>query len=154
MIDPQQMAASNDDTARMVGSQIYDTEMVGSQIYGIGIDAVDIKRFRGVLTRCPQLAERLYTTAELDYAYKANDPLLRLAARFVAKEAIAKAMGTGIWQLRFANVEVTHQRGHPPSVLLHERAKRIADARGIRKWYLSITHTEIVAMAFVIALHG
>ncbi len=184
MVDPQQMAASHGDIAQMVvshmhdtemvGSQIYDaemvgsqiddtqmvvshmhdTQMVGSQIYGIGIDVVDVERFRVVLTRRPQLTGRLYTTGELDYAYKANDPSLRLAARFAAKEAIAKAMGTGIWQLHFANVEVIHQHGHPPSVSLHERAKRIADARGIVKWHLSITHTEIVAMAFAIAIHG
>ncbi len=184
MVDPQQMAASHGDTAQMVvshmhdaemggshmhdaemgGSQIDDTQMVvshmhdaemgGSQIYGIGIDVVDVERFRVVLTRRPQLTGRLYTTGELDYAYKANDPSLRLAARFAAKEAIAKAMGTGIWQLHFANVEVIHQHGHPPSVSLHERAKRIADAHGIVKWHLSITHTEIVAMAFAIAIHG
>ncbi len=174
MVDPQQMAASHGDIAQMVvshmhdtemvGSQIYDaemvvshmhdTQMVGSQIYGIGIDVVDVERFRVVLTRRPQLTGRLYTTGELDYAYKANDPSLRLAARFAAKEAIAKAMGTGIWQLHFANVEVIHQHGHPPSVSLHERAKRIADAHGIVKWHLSITHTEIVAMAFAIAIHG
>lgn len=174
MVDPQQMAASHGDTAQMVvshmhdaelgGSQIDDAELVssqiddaqmgGSQIYGIGIDVVDVERFRVVLTRRPQLTGRLYTTGELDYAYKANDPSLRLAARFAAKEAIAKAMGTGIWQLHFANVEVIHQHGHPPSVSLHERAKRIADARGIVKWHLSITHTEIVAMAFAIAIHG
>ena len=184
MVDPQQMAASHGDIAQMVvshmhdtemvGSQIYDaemvgsqiddtelvssqiddTQMVGSQIYGIGIDVVDVERFRVVLTRRPQLTGRLYTTGELDYAYKANDPSLRLAARFAAKEAIAKAMGTGIWQLHFANVEIIHQHGYPPLVSLHERAKRIADARGIVKWHLSITHTEIVAMAFAIAIHG
>ncbi len=164
MVDPQQVAASHGDIAQMVvshmhdtemvGSQIDDTQMVESQIYGIGIDVVDVERFRVVLTRRPQLTGRLYTTGELDYAYKANDPSLRLAARFAAKEAIAKAMGTGIWQLHFANVEVIHQHGHPPSVSLHERAKRIADAHGIVKWHLSITHTEIVAMAFAIAIHG
>ncbi len=174
MVDPQQMAASHGDTAQMVvshmhdaemggshmhdaemgGSHMHDAEMGGSQIYGIGIDVVDVERFRVVLTRRPQLTGRLYTTGELDYAYKANDPSLRLAARFAAKEAIAKAMGTGIWQLHFANVEVIHQHGHPPSVSLHERAKRIADAHGIVKWHLSVTHTEIVAMAFAIAIHG
>ena len=149
-----QMVGSQIYDAELVSSQIDDTQMVVSQIYGIGIDVVDVERFRVVLTRRPQLTGRLYTTGELDYAYKANDPSLRLAARFAAKEAIAKAMGTGIWQLHFANVEVIHQHGHPPSVSLHERAKRIADARGIVKWHLSITHTEIVAMAFAIAIHG
>ena len=123
------------------------------QIAGIGVDAVDVKRFRAVLARRPKLANRLYTAGELDYAYRASDPTERLAARFAAKEAVAKAMGTGIWQLHFANVEVTRKRGHPPSILLHERAGHIADERGIVGWRLSITHTEIVAIAFAISLY-
>lgn len=137
----------------MINHLAYKDKISSSRIYGIGVDAVDIERFRAVLARRPGLVNRLYTEDELHYAYKASDPTQRLAARFAAKEAAAKAMGTGIWQLHFANVEVTRQRGHPPSISLHECARHIADERGIVGWHLSITHTDIVAMAFTVALY-
>ncbi|MHB8262843.1 MAG: holo-ACP synthase [Acidimicrobiales bacterium] len=123
-----------------------------TRITGIGVDAVDVERFRAVLTRRPTLARRLFTEEELAYANQANDPTQRLAARFAAKEAAAKALGTGIWQLHFANVEVKRRRGSPPTIVLHGRAQRIAQICGVAAWHLSMTHTDLVAVAFALAL--
>ncbi|MCL5947993.1 MAG: holo-ACP synthase [Actinobacteria bacterium] len=124
----------------------------GIHIAGAGVDAVDVKRFRAVLSRHPELSRRLFTDEELAYANRAGDPAQRLAARFAAKEAVAKAMGTGIWKLHFANVEVTCRPGHAPTVALHGNAQYIARTLGVKGWRLSITHTDLVAVAFALAV--
>ena len=67
---------------------------------GIGVDAVDIDRFRGILSRRPHIAERLFTSGEQEYADRYSDPAPRLAARFAAKEAALKALGAGIGAAR------------------------------------------------------
>ena len=73
---------------------------------GVGIDAVEIDRFRLALRRTPRIAERLFSDAERAYAARRNDPTERLAARFAAKEAVMKAMGVGLWKFNFRDVEV------------------------------------------------
>ena len=114
---------------------------------------MDVERFRTVLSRRPALSRRLFTDEELAYANQASDPAQRLAARFAAKEAVAKAMGTGIWQLHFANIEVTRRPGHHPTVALHGQAQHLARAHGVTGWRLSITHTDLVAVAFALAVN-
>ena len=73
---------------------------------GVGIDAVDVERFRRSLARTPGLAERLFTAEERAYAAQRADPTERLAARFAAKEAVMKALGVGIGAFAFHDVEV------------------------------------------------
>ncbi|MPY95131.1 MAG: 4'-phosphopantetheinyl transferase superfamily protein, partial [Acidimicrobiia bacterium] len=63
---------------------------------GIGLDAVDVPRFRAVLARRPRISQRLFTDAERAYAGRRADPTERLAARFAAKEALLKSLGAGI----------------------------------------------------------
>ena len=73
---------------------------------GVGIDAVEIDRFRLALDRTPRIAERLFSDAERAYTARRRDPTERLAARFAAKEAVMKAMGVGLWKFNFRDVEV------------------------------------------------
>ena len=73
---------------------------------GVGIDAVDVERFRQSLARTPGLAERLFTADERAYAARRADPTERLAVRFAAKEAVMKALGVGIGAFAFHDVEV------------------------------------------------
>ena len=119
---------------------------------GVGIDAVELDRFRLALHRTPRIAERLFSDAERAYAARRRDPTERLAARFAAKEAVMKAMGVGLWKFNYRDVEVVRAPSGAPSLRLVGKAAALADERGITEWRLSITHTDRTAHAIAIAL--
>jgi len=123
-------------------------------IEGVGVDAVDVARFRRVLARRPALAGRLFTRAERDYAAASADPAPRLAARFAAKEAVLKALGVGLGAAGFREVEVARREGGRPALVLSGRAAALARARGVGRWHVSLSHTETVAVASVVAERG
>lgn len=120
-------------------------------VVGIGVDVVDLDRFRRVLARRPRLAERLFTPAELAYARRSPDPDPRLATRFAAKEAAMKALGVGLGSFRFADVEVVRVGLDRPALELHRAAAALARQAGAGRWHLSLSHGERVAMAMVVA---
>jgi holo-[acyl-carrier protein] synthase len=113
---------------------------------GIGIDLIDIDRFERALARRPRLRERLFTTTELDYAEGRARPAQHLAARFCAKEAVAKSLGLAGWS--FDDVEVV--AGQPPSVRLAGRAEERARDLGVSV-LLSLTHDRNTAAAVACA---
>ncbi len=117
---------------------------------GIGIDAVDVARFRRVLARTPSLRSRLFTAGELAYADQVSDPTERLAARFAAKEAAMKALGRGIGAVRFADVEVAREGSGRPHLVLHGSALTRAVELGVVAVHVSLTHTATVAEAVVV----
>ena len=119
-------------------------------VVGIGIDAVDIERFRAVLARRPSLLERLFTDDERAIA-AGRDMSPRLAARFAAKEAVLKALGVGLGAAAFRDVEVVRADGGVPRLALSGRAAALAETRGVRRWHVSLTHTDVVAVASVVA---
>lgn len=119
---------------------------------GVGIDVVDLDRFRAVLSRRPRLAERLFTDGERAYAGRQRDPTRRLAARFAAKEATMKALGVGLGAFAFRDVEVVRLDSGAPALRLGGRAKTLADQHGVRDWRVSLTHGDLVAEAVVVAL--
>jgi holo-[acyl-carrier protein] synthase len=112
----------------------------------IGIDLLEIDRLERALARRPRLAERLFTDAERSYAAGRARPGQHLAARFCAKEAVAKALGLEAWSFR--DVEVLADAG-PPQVRLHGAvaARAAALAVGVR---VSLTHTRAQAAAVAI----
>lgn len=118
---------------------------------GIGIDAVDVDRFRRVLARRNRLAQRLFTDAERAYAARAVDPTERLAARFAAKEAVMKVLGVGIGGVRFQDIEVIKDPTGRPDLALRGRAEELARAAGASRWHVSLTHTGVTAAAVVVA---
>jgi holo-[acyl-carrier protein] synthase len=122
-------------------------------IVGIGIDAVDIERFRTSLARTPTMRERLFTAIELDYVAPKADPVPSLAARFAAREAVMKAMGLGLGAFGFHEVWVTREASGAPGLAVTGRARELAVDRGITHWHLSITHSDLVAIAHVVAEH-
>jgi holo-[acyl-carrier protein] synthase len=124
------------------------------RVAGVGVDAVDLDRFRQVLGRRSRLADRLFTPGELAYARRAPDPVPRLSTRFAAKEATMKALGVGLGAFPFVEVEVTRAGLDPPALVLHGTARAEADAAGVTGWHLSLTHTHLVAMAMVVAVRG
>jgi holo-[acyl-carrier protein] synthase len=120
-------------------------------VVGVGVDAVDVPRFRRALGRRAHLGERLFTEGERAYAAAAADPVPRLSTRFAAKEAVMKALGVGLGAFPFRDVDVVRVGLDPPSVVLHGAADALARRVGVGRWHLSLTHTDQVAMALVVA---
>jgi len=120
-------------------------------IVGIGVDAVDVQRFRVSLGRTPSMRTRLFTPEELAYVAPKSDPVPSLAARFAAREAVMKAMGLGLGAFGFHEVWVSRAATGEPSLVVTGRAAELAAERGITAWLLSLTHTDSVAVASVVA---
>lgn len=121
-----------------------------------GIDIVEISRFAELLDRHPDRARaRLFTEGELAYAAGKKRELEHLAARFAAKEAALKALGSG-WAegVAWTDVEVTRDHAGRPGLALHNRAAELAAAHGITHWAISLSHAEQYATASVIGLRG
>lgn len=119
---------------------------------GLGIDTVDVPRFRVALTRTPRIAQRVFTDGERAYGERFKDPSRQLAARFAAKEATMKALGVGLGAFKFTDVEVVRARSGAPSLKLSGAAADLAQKLGVRQWRISMTHTDTVAEAVVVAL--
>ncbi len=119
---------------------------------GIGIDAVEIDRFRRVMERQPQVVDRLFTEGERAYGGRWRDPAPRLAARFAAKEAVMKALGVGLGAFAFQDVEVVSAESGVPTLVLRGEAEALATQLGVEEWKLSLTHTESLAQAVAVAL--
>ncbi|CAB4951086.1 unannotated protein [freshwater metagenome] len=119
-------------------------------IVGIGIDVVDVSRFTASLTRTPGLRDRLFTPGE--QLTDAGHPrtVTSLAARFAAKEAVAKAMGapTG---MQWHHCEVVGDATGRPWLRLTGTVADQAAEQGIDRWHLSLTHDGELAIAYVIA---
>jgi holo-[acyl-carrier protein] synthase len=124
----------------------------GTGVVGVGIDLVDVERFRMSLARTPSMATRMFTDAERAYAESANDPSERYAARFAAKEAVMKALGVGLGAFGFHDVEVLREGSGRPSLGVYGAAEQVAAARGVTRWQISLTHTTTSAGAIVVAL--
>lgn len=119
---------------------------------GIGTDLVELDRFRLALRRTPGIVDRLFTDAERAYAELRRDPTERFAVRFAAKEAVLKAMGAGIGECDFREIEVVRATSGAPSVVLHGRAAALAAQHGVGEWRLTLTHTGSLAQAIAVAL--
>jgi holo-[acyl-carrier protein] synthase len=118
---------------------------------GIGIDLVDIERFRRSLERTPSMRTRLFTDVELDYVAAQVDPVPSLAARFAAREAVMKALGVGLGAFGFHDVWVERAPSGQPSLGFAGRAAELSAQAGVVTWHLSLTHTDLTAAAYVIA---
>jgi len=121
-------------------------------VCGLGIDAVDVQRFRRVIARRPSMVRRVFTDAERADAARVKDSAPRLAARFAAKEAVMKALGVGIGALGWREIEVIRADGGAPKLALAGRATALAVDRGVGAWHVSLTHSDLVAIASVVAV--
>lgn len=125
-----------------------------SSVVSHGLDACEVERIAMLLDRHgARFLERCFTRAEADYSMRAKNRHERLAARFAAKEAVFKALGTG-WArgLSWTEAEVVRDPTGRPGVRLTGRAAEIAAESGLRSWSLSLTHTRGLAIASAIAL--
>jgi holo-[acyl-carrier protein] synthase len=117
-------------------------------VHGVGIDLLDIARLEAALARRPGLAERLFTPAERADAAARARPARHLAARFCAKEAVAKALAMEAWS--FQEVEVLG-RGGPPELRLSGGVAARAGELGVEV-RISLTHTDATAGAVAVAV--
>lgn len=114
-----------------------------------GVDLIEIPRIAGVLERYPaRFLEKIYTQGEREYC---RNRAPQLASRFAAKEAVMKALGTGVRGVPWKDIEVTRQPGKAPEVLLHGKAKSRAEKMGIFRMALSLSHSRDMAIASVVA---
>ncbi len=123
-------------------------------IVGVGIDMVEVERMRRLLERKGERAlTRLFTEGEIAYAQSHPEPARQLAARVAAKEAAYKALsGNDLAKaIGWRELEVASVRGHAPDLLLHGRAALRAAELGVSRIHLSVTHTEHMAAAYVVA---
>jgi len=117
-------------------------------VRGVGIDQLEIARLERALARRPRLAQRLFTPGERAYAEARARPAQHLAARFCAKEAVAKALALDAWS--FLDVEVVRDGDGAPAVRLHGAAARRARELGVTDVRISLTHTRRDAAAVAI----
>lgn len=120
-------------------------------VLGVGVDAVEITRFRESLTRTPTLLGRMFTDHEIEALDGRSDSVPSLAARFAAREAVMKAMGVGLGAFDFHDVWVENEESGRPVLQIAGRADALARERGISSWHLSLTHTDGLAIAYVVA---
>lgn len=125
-------------------------------ILGSGIDLVEIPRIRQSVERFgKRFLNRVYTSAEQDYCLRKRKADESLAARFAAKEAGAKALGTGISHgVNWLEIEVVREPSGRPTLCYHGRAAEIARRLGVTRAALSLTHTAELAMASVLLEGG
>ena len=125
-------------------------------ILGSGIDLIEIARIQQSLERYGQrFLDRVYTPAEQAFCLRKRKAAESMAARFAAKEAAAKALGTGIARgVNWLEIEVVRERGERPTLRFHGRAREIAAQLGVAHGALSITHSADLAMASVVLEDG
>jgi holo-[acyl-carrier protein] synthase len=123
-------------------------------IHGIGIDVVEVARISASLEKLGEaFLSRICTAAERDYCLAHAVPAIHLAARFAAKEAVAKAFGTGIGKhAALIEIEVCNTASGAPEIVLHGAAAAYAAERGISRVLVSLTHTDHYAAANAVAV--
>ena len=117
------------------------------EIYGIGTDIIEISRIRDAINRTSSFKKKVYTEKEIEYIEKKKEPYASYAGRFAAKEAVSKALGTGVRGFSLSDVEILNDElGKPNVILYNEILKRAKDL----KIQISISHSREYAVSTVI----
>lgn len=119
-------------------------------ILGVGTDIVEIRRIKKAMENNEKFLEKIFTTIELEYLKSRNLRAEYVAGRFAAKEAVAKALGTGFRGFDFKDIEIDRTTLGKPVVSLKGKAKLIAKKEGEYNVHLSISHGEDSAVAYAI----
>jgi len=115
-----------------------------------GVDLIEIARIEEVVARHGKhYLERIFTPAELEYCGKRAESL---AGRFAAKEAVAKALGSGIGDISWKEIEISGDEQNAPVLTLHGAAEAKAKELGLTIWSVSISHSQSHSVAFVVAI--
>jgi holo-[acyl-carrier protein] synthase len=120
-------------------------------IAGIGIDIIEVKRIRKVLTDNPAFRQKVFTAKEIEYCEAKAEPALSYSVRFAAKEAFMKAVGTG-WnnEVSWVEIETVNAEGGAPSLKISGKTQALLTKLKIIKCYLSLSHEKEYAVASVV----
>ena len=120
-------------------------------IYGIGTDIIEVSRIHAVMEKDIGFRDKIFTSGEITYCETKRYKYENYAARFSAKEAFMKAIGTG-WRfgIRFADIEVYHDVFGKPLIRLSGKAEELGKIEGISKIHVSLSHIKEIATAVVI----
>ncbi|MDP2211820.1 MAG: holo-ACP synthase [Candidatus Aquicultor sp.] len=121
-------------------------------IKGIGVDIVEVSRIEQAINRRSKFTERLFTDLERDYCLSKQKPHLHFAARFAAKEAAVKALGTGMRGMKWTDFEVRRDKWGRPYLRLSGNAASAAQERGVCDIFLSLSFSREAAIASAIAV--
>jgi holo-[acyl-carrier protein] synthase len=126
------------------------------RIFGIGIDVVEVSRIAASIERHGVVfLDKIFTVSEREYCDSRKNPAIHYAARFAAKEAVAKAFGTGIGgNAGLHDLEVVHRPGGAPVIRLSGAAHEFAEGKGICEVHISLTHTDQYAAANAVVIAG
>ncbi len=115
----------------------------------VGVDMIEVGRMeRGFSRHGTRFYQRFFTKQEQDYC---NGRFESFAGRFAIKEAVGKALGTGIGDISWKDVEVVCDERGKPELVLHNQAHRLAQEKGLTSWAISLSHTDTHAIGFVVA---
>jgi holo-[acyl-carrier protein] synthase len=120
-------------------------------IFGIGTDIIDVKRVEKMLSKGKQYLEAVFTEKEINYCENKARKAEHYAARYAAKEAILKAVGTG-WRgkLTYHDIEIINDNSGKPQVFVQGEVRNLFDLNKIRTTSISLSHTKETAIAFII----
>jgi holo-[acyl-carrier protein] synthase len=120
-------------------------------IFGIGTDLIEVQRVKEKLRRTRGLKARIFTEKEITYCSAKRDPSQNYAARFAAKEAFLKAMGTG-WAdgYEFSDIEIINNAKGRPELAIHGKVRRFCRTHGITGMQVSLSHVKDYAKAVVV----
>ncbi len=120
-------------------------------ILGVGTDIVRVERIKRLLERYPNFIEKVFTASEIAYCQAKASPEQSYAARFAAKEAVMKALGTG-WdgKINWLDIEVAPDAQGRPEILAHKGTQAMFENIGVQQIHLSLAHEKEFAVAFVV----
>ena len=123
-------------------------------VLGLGIDLAEVSRIRALLQKSgDRFKQRVFTEGEISYCESKADPALHFAARFAAKEAASKALGTGFSEgIGWQEIETVSSENGAPSIKLHRAAAERAESMGVGVMMVTLTHTADMAAASVVAV--
>ena len=120
-------------------------------IFGIGTDIIEVERVKRKVESSHGFKGKVFSQKEIDYCESQSFKAENYAARFAAKEAFFKALGTGwIGEMAFHEIEILRDDSGKPEIILHGKAKEYTKSKGIKKFHLSMTHIKTMAQAFVV----
>ncbi len=116
----------------------------------VGVDLSEVDRVSALVTRYGErFLDRVFTAQEQAYC---NGRITSLSARFAIKEAVAKALGTGIGEMvAWKEIEIVNDAQGKPELILHNKTRAYAESLGLRQWAISLSHTDVLAVGFVVA---